>query len=102
MTQQPSHQQLTKRGGDRPQAVGRVFSLSREDASRLGNLILGECLVAGRCLSVLFEYGAIHSFVSTLCVQELELPVKELQFKMLVSTLASSSISTCPVCVLSV
>ncbi|XP_027922949.1 uncharacterized protein K02A2.6-like [Vigna unguiculata] len=63
--------------------------MSGTKASASGNLIIGSCLIAGKSLSVLFDLGATHSFVSEGCVKELCLPVKELQYDLIVSTPAS-------------
>lgn len=59
-----SQQQPIKRGGDRSQAAG-------------SDNYLGECIVAGKCLKMLFDYGLTHCSVSTLSVQELGLQVRE-------------------------
>jgi len=55
--------QLGRGGGGRPQATGRVFSMSGAETSQSGNLVQGVCYIAGRCVKVLFDSGATHSFV---------------------------------------
>jgi len=64
------------------------------EAAGSGNLIIGSCVIAGRRLHVLFDSGAIHSFVSESRVVELGLPVKELQYDLVVSTPASGLVRT--------
>jgi len=92
-------------GGGRPQAIGRVFAMSGAEASQSGNLVQGVCYIAGRYVKALFDSGATHSFVSSLCVTVLGLLVKELSFELLVSTPASGKVLTstiyseCPVIV---
>ena len=49
-------------------------------------------------MKVLFDSGVIYSFVSSLCVDELGLLVKELSFELLVSTPASRKVLTSIVC----
>ena len=60
--------------------------MSRAEASQSGNLVQGVCYIVGRYVKVLFDSGATHSFVLSLCVAELGLLVKELSFELLVST----------------
>jgi len=71
---------------------------SRLFAAGSDGLIQGTCFIVGRGLKVLFDSGATHSFVSSLCVDELGLPVRELHFELLVSTPASGIVSTSVVC----
>ncbi|XP_027905725.1 uncharacterized protein LOC114165266 [Vigna unguiculata] len=86
------------RGGVRPQAAGRVYAMTGREAVRSGNLIIGSCMIAGRSLCVLYDSGATHSFVSESKVFELGLPVKELQFDLVVSTPASRLVRTSTLC----
>ena len=71
-------QSQPSRGGARPQAAGRVYAVTGAEAAGSGNLIIGSCVIAGKRLHVLFDSGAIHSFMSESRVVELGLPVKEL------------------------
>jgi len=71
---------------------------SPAEATGSGNLVVGCCLIAGKPRCVLFDYGATHSFMSESCVHELGLPVSELQFDLMVSTLASGLVRTSFVC----
>ncbi|XP_027922644.1 uncharacterized protein LOC114180530 [Vigna unguiculata] len=90
------HHHIT-RGGARPQAAGRVYAVTGAEAAGSGNLIIGSCVIAGRSLHVLFD-SATHSFVSESRVVELGLPVKELQYDLVVSTPASGLVRTSTVC----
>jgi len=73
----PQSQQ--KKKGGRPQALGRVYVMIGAETVGSGNLIIGCCLIAGKSLCVLYDSRATHSFVLESCVQELGLPVCELQ-----------------------
>ncbi|XP_027932696.1 uncharacterized protein LOC114188293 [Vigna unguiculata] len=64
-----------------------------------GNLVMGCCVISGKRLCVLYDSGATHSFVSESCVQELGLPVCELQFDLVVCTPASGSVRMSSLCV---
>jgi len=68
------------------------------EADRSGNLIIGSCVIAGRSLHVLYDSGATHSFVSKSIVVELGLPTRELQYDLVVSTLASGLVRTSIMC----
>jgi len=68
------------------------------EAFRSGNLITGSCVIAGRGLCVLYDSGATHSFVSESVVEELGLPVRELQYDLVVSTPASGMVRTSTLC----
>jgi len=68
------------------------------EAVRSGNLITGSCVIAGRGLCVLYDSGATHSFVSESVVEELGLPVRELQYDLVVSTPASGMVRTSTLC----
>ena len=95
----PSQLQLQQsRGGVTPQAAGRVYTMTGTKAVRSGNLIIGSCMIAGRSLCVLYDSGATHSFVSESKVLELGLPVRELQFDLVVSTPTSGIVRTSTLC----
>ena len=68
------------------------------EAVRSGNLIIGSCMIAGRSLYVLYYSRATHSFVSESKVLELGLPVREVQFDLVVSTSASGIVKTSTLC----
>jgi len=87
---QPHH----TRGGARRQAVGRVYAMTGAEAVRLGNLIIESYVIASRRLHVLYDFGATHSFVLESKVVELGLPVRELQYDLVVSMPASRLVKT--------
>ena len=93
-----SGSQPLKNEGNRPRVPGRVFVMLGAKVTESDNLIQGTCFIAGRCLKVLFDSGATHSFVSKLCVDDIGLPVRELHFKLLVSTPASETVLISVVC----
>jgi len=66
------------RGGARPQATGRVYTMTATEAVRSGNLVIGSYLIVGKSLCILYDSGATHSFVSESKVVELGLLVREL------------------------
>ena len=53
----------------------------------------------GTQLSVLFDFGATHSFISIDCVKKPNLPVHELDVELVVSTPTEGTIVTSSVCV---
>ncbi|XP_047180297.1 uncharacterized protein LOC124846970 [Vigna umbellata] len=87
-----------QRGGDRPQAAGRVYALTGAEAASLGNLIIGCSLLFGKPCCVLFDSGATHFFVPESCVEDLGLAVRELQYDLTVSTPTSGLVKTSTVC----
>ncbi|XP_052728500.1 uncharacterized protein LOC128195299 [Vigna angularis] len=91
--------QQSSSSGGKPKAVGRVFAITGEEAAKPGNLILDTCLLFGKCVRVLFDSEATHSFVSSACSEELSLPVSDLGCILVVSTPTSGQISTSSVCV---
>ena len=48
------------------------------EATSSGNLVIGDCMIAGKSCCVLYDFGATHSFVSNACVERLGLLVREL------------------------
>ena len=84
---------------DRPRAVGRVFSMTTTEATRLGNLILDYWLLFGNSVLVLFDLGASQSFISHDCVKKLGLSTRDLGCELVVSTPASGQVSTNLACV---
>jgi len=95
----PPTQTRQGRGGSRPQALGRVYAMTRTEATGSCNLVVGCCVIAGKPQCVLYDSRATHSFVSESCVQELGLLVSELQFDLVVSMPASGLVKTSSVCV---
>ena len=54
----------SNRGGKRPQAGGRVFSLEGEEAEDPTVIVSGTLLIKHLYAHVLFDAGATHSFVN--------------------------------------
>ncbi|XP_014496196.1 uncharacterized protein LOC106757873 [Vigna radiata var. radiata] len=76
---QPQHAgRSQQRRAIRPQATGRVYVLTRAEATNSGDLIFCHCLLNGKSCCVLFDSGATHSFVSKSCAEESGLSVREL------------------------
>ena len=96
-SQTPSQTQQRK-GGGRPQATGMVYAMIGSEATGVGNLVIGCCVMSGKACCVLFDSGATHSFVLESCVRELGLPVCELQFDLVVYTPTSGLVRTSTVC----
>ncbi|XP_027903697.1 uncharacterized protein LOC114163590 [Vigna unguiculata] len=86
-----------------PQATCRVYCMTGVEAAGSSNLVMGRCMIVGKSLCVLYDFGATHSFVSIACVERLGLPVRELQCELVVSTTTyglvrmSSLCAKCPV-----
>ncbi|XP_027903619.1 uncharacterized protein LOC114163513 [Vigna unguiculata] len=95
---QASHQHQRRDRGNRPQATGRVYAMTRAEATGLGNIVMGRCMIAGESLCVLFDSGATHSFVSFAYVERLGLTVRELQCELAVSTPTSGLVRTSSLC----
>ena len=91
-------QNQQRRGGNRPQASGRVYAMTRAEVACSGKLVMGHCVIAGKSACVLYDSGATHTFVSETCVQRLGLPVCELQCDLVVSTPASGLVRTSSLC----
>ncbi|XP_047165452.1 uncharacterized protein LOC124834726 [Vigna umbellata] len=72
--------------------------MSGAEVVRSGNLIVSSSVLLGTVCYVLFDSRATHSFVSEACVQELGLPVRELQYDLVVSTPTSELVKTSSMC----
>jgi len=68
------------------------------EATGLGNLVMGCCLIAGVSCCVLYDSRATHSFVSDSYVKRLGLPLCKLQCELAVSTPASGLVTTSSLC----
>ena len=82
----------------RPQTKGRVFTLSGEEATQSPDMIKGTCFLKNILLIVLFDSGAMHSFISIDCVKKLNLSLSSLPFDLLVSTPTGGKVSTSQAC----
>ncbi|XP_061348953.1 uncharacterized protein LOC133294314 [Gastrolobium bilobum] len=49
-----------------PPAMGRVYTLDRQQLDRASNLVRGTVSIGSRAVDVLFDSGATHSFITTL------------------------------------
>jgi len=49
------------------------------------SLIRGNCFIFGTCLSVLFDFGETHFFISLDCAKKLKLSIRELDIELVVS-----------------
>ena len=65
-----------------------------EEAERSEDLIQGACEVSSKTLTVLYDSGASHSFISYSCVTTLQLPISELPYDLLVTTPTNKLIKT--------
>ncbi|XP_020206442.1 uncharacterized protein LOC109791545, partial [Cajanus cajan] len=84
--------------GDRPTTAGRVFALTGAETSTSSNLVKGKGKAAGKDVMFLFDSGASHSFISYACAVMLGVPVCDLGLRILVSTLASTSVIASELC----
>ena len=75
-------QQVQQNSNKKPKVDGRVFAISGAEASQSGSLVRGICSILGTQLSVLFNSGATHSFISFDCAKKLKLSVRELEFEL--------------------
>ena len=90
--------QVKQNDNQKPRAAERVFAVSGAVASQSDSLVRGICFIQGTQLSVLFDSGATHSFISVDCVKKLNLPVRELDVELVVSTPTEGTIITSSVC----
>ncbi|XP_020233469.1 uncharacterized protein LOC109813653 [Cajanus cajan] len=79
---------------DRPTAAGRVFALTDAEAETSSELVKGKGKADGNDISILFDSGDSHSFISYECVARLNLVVSSLCVDLVVSTPASGSVLT--------
>nr|KYP32553.1 hypothetical protein KK1_046740 [Cajanus cajan] len=83
---------------DRPTVAGRVFALTGIEAETPSELVKGKGKVDGNDVSILFDSGASHSFISYECVARLNLVGSSLCVNLVVSTPTLGSILTFEVC----
>ncbi|XP_057758545.1 uncharacterized protein LOC130979186 [Arachis stenosperma] len=72
--------------------------MTADDAMQSDALIQGQCYVKNRFLTVLYDSGASHSFISLTVARELGLDFSELNFDLIVHTPASQNALTSLVC----
>ena len=68
--------------------------MDAKEAAKSKGLIQGACEVNGKTLTVLYDSGATHSFISHICVTALQLPISQLPYDLLVSTPTNKPIRT--------
>ena len=68
--------------------------MDAEEATKSEELIQGTCEMKGKTLTVLFDLGVSHSFISRSCVTTLQLLISELSYDLLVSTPTNTLIKT--------
>ena len=73
--------------------------MDAEEVEKSEDLIQGSCEVNGKVLTVLFDSGASHSFISCDCMSALKLLVSELPYDLLVSTPTNKPIKTNHICI---
>ncbi|XP_015940137.1 uncharacterized protein LOC107465680 [Arachis duranensis] len=82
----------------RTQQQGRVFAMTADDAMQSDALIQGHCYVKNRFLTVLYDSGASHSFISLTVARELGLDFSELNFDLIIHTPTSQNALTSLAC----
>nr|KYP47022.1 Transposon Ty3-I Gag-Pol polyprotein [Cajanus cajan] len=85
--------------GERLTTTGRVFALTGAEASNFSDLVKGKGKAAGKDVIILFDSGAMHSFISYACAAMLGIPVCDMGLRLLVSMPASASVITSELCV---
>lgn len=66
--------------------VIRVYTLDAKKAKGNDDLIAGTCQVNNHPCFVLFDYGETHSFISTQCMEHLELKAIPLSPPIVITT----------------
>ena len=82
----------------RPQRRGKVFTIDVKEVGKSADLIQGACKVNGKVLTVLYDSGTSHSFISHDCMSVLQLPISKLHYDLLVSTPTNKPIKTSQAC----
>ena len=72
--------------------------MDAQEVERYKDLIQDTCEVDGKILTVLYDLGAYHSFVSRDCMSALQMPISELPYDLLVSTPTNEPIKTNHIC----
>ena len=74
--------------------------MDAQEVDRSEDLIQDTCEVNGKILTVLYDSGASHSFISHDCMSALQLPLSELPYELLVSTPTNEPIRTNHICMI--
>ncbi|XP_061366891.1 uncharacterized protein LOC133310020 [Gastrolobium bilobum] len=81
-----------------PATRGRVFTLGGQEAAQTSNLVQGVGLIQDSLITVLFDYGATHSFISLSSTQKLKLPISILSSYLEIFLPTGEKITTFQVC----
>jgi len=82
----------------RSQTQGRVFALTKQEASQSPSIIQGNIKINNCLVNALFDSGASHSFISYDCVRRLGLNTHVLPYDLSISTPTSIKVVTSDVC----
>ncbi|XP_061340658.1 uncharacterized protein LOC133287118 [Gastrolobium bilobum] len=77
-----------------PSATNRVYTLDRQQSDRALNLVRCTISIGGSVVDVLFDYGAIHSFIATPIAVGLQLPIYVLSPPLRVTTATGEKFDT--------
>ncbi|XP_015949520.1 uncharacterized protein LOC107474409 [Arachis duranensis] len=77
---------------------GRVFALSSEEAHQSEDRIESKCTSNGTPLTILYDTGASHSFISLSATSRISLYMTKLPYVLLLTTPAGKSVKTQQVC----
>ncbi|XP_058189352.1 uncharacterized protein LOC131306938 [Rhododendron vialii] len=81
------------------QAIGgRIFALQIEETKSDPSMIQGMLLLLSTCVQALFDFGVLHSFISTAYFTELALKTEPLSTSMKVASSLEVSVAICLVC----
>jgi hypothetical protein len=91
---------LEKKSSREPknQVTRRVCTITSHKAQESTNLVQGECLINSELQTILFDFGATHSFILLSSVDRLRLHVSKLPFDLIVSTSADGKYIVSFVC----
>ncbi|XP_028791647.1 uncharacterized protein LOC114747477 [Neltuma alba] len=84
--------------GSRPQAQGRVFAITREEADKSPEMIQGTIQVNNYLVHAIFGSGASHSFVLYECVKRIGLAINTLLYDLCVATPMGTKVYMSDVC----
>ncbi|XP_045797932.1 uncharacterized protein LOC123892147 [Trifolium pratense] len=76
----------------------RVYTLDAKKSKGNNELITGKCYLNDEPLTVLFDCGASHSFISLKCVNQLNLEVTPLSIPMVITTATDENVETTLTC----
>ena len=77
---------------------GRVYTLDAKEADKSEHLVQGMGLIHNQPVHIFFDSGATHSFISLECAQRMQLPIRGLNYELMVSTPSEGKHSTYSMC----